>query len=138
MNLRFLISMLVLFLIFSIGAIFIACQGVDNFRQPITQAEDGIQYAKYMHYGQDCIRDNLVVFDCFDACNCCHFGRTHDEARAVCIRDCDTDMLNGQNNADPNKANYDLFRECTVGCFADCSVARPLDECWDACKKYLE
>jgi hypothetical protein len=125
----------------SMGLLLVACGDHDEWRHKdflTQQSGDGDDNNAKDRSAEElnCDMYDIIIEDCFDACSCCYYGQ---EANTqLCLTYCDR-LVNKVNTADyePTKADYTLFKECTLGCVSLCDGREKEDICWDECKKYL-
>lgn len=124
----------------AMGLLMVACGDHDEWRHKdylTQQSGDDDNNAKDRDAGElNCDMYDIIIEDCYDACSCCYFGQ--EDNINLCVTHCDR-LLNKTNTADyePTKADFVLYKECSLGCVSLCGGREKDDTCWDECKKYL-
>ncbi|MCZ7585768.1 MAG: hypothetical protein M5R36_21925 [Deltaproteobacteria bacterium] len=122
----------------SMLVVFASCAGdqLAQIHRPIN--DDEADYAKDRSQEESCEAVDLLLADCYDACNCCFDkeSATHDELDQ-CVFHCSNLLYEINLASHPSKVDEDNYKECVVGCFSICDKPHKDETCWAECEHYL-
>jgi len=135
---RFFMTLSIISFLFLISLL-IACGDHDQYRHKPLMQDDGQLNAKDRPAeDQFCEVNEVVIWDCLDACSCCYFGEEQLANQELCVQYCDSFlMLMYNKDVEPRQADYTGYQECILGCVSLCGKREKSNVCINECKIHL-